>query len=179
MSTLLTMMGNKLPDHYYKQLEVSSKREFGVRLPTEFEMGNWLYFLLVERETILASAFLRPVYPVICNHEIFSLLDIGEVIANEKGKGYGKQVVCTLREYLLSSDTVGLGFCFPQNQGFYEKCGLKVDTLNTRRIIYRSRAGRQTAEGQCILYQDSRAHFLETLLVHGDSEIFVPDPLIW
>ena len=63
---------------------------------------------------------------------------LGGIIANEKGKGYGKQVVVAIREYLIACDTTGLGFCFPKNQGFYEKCGLKVDTHSTQRFVYRN-----------------------------------------
>jgi len=70
---------------------------------------------------------------VIFAHETFSFLNIGGIIANEKGKGYGKQIMRAIREYLISSDTIGLGFCFPHNQGFYEKCGLEVNTMSTKK----------------------------------------------
>lgn len=181
MHTLLTVIGSELTDHYYAQLNEASQREFRLRLPSKPELSTRRYFLLVEVETekLLASGYLRPVYPVICNHEIFSFLNIGDVIAEEKGKGYGKQVVRAIREHLIAHDAIGLGFCAPNNQGFYEKCGLIVETTSTHRFIFRDEEKRYTAEGQFILYQDSSDRFMEHVLAQREHEVYVPDPTIW
>jgi hypothetical protein len=181
MHAILTFMGNELTYHHYTQLNESSQREFHVRLPAKPELNDRLYFLLVvtETEKILASGHLKPIHPMIFNHETFSFLNIGGIIANEKGKGYGKQIMMAIREYLISCDRTGLGFCFPNNQGFYEKCGLKVDTISTKRFVYRNGGERRTAEGQYILYQDSSDRFMEKFLSNVEQEVFVPDPTIW
>lgn len=181
MHTLLTLMGNELSDHYYARLNEASQREFRLRLPTKPELSNRGYFLLVEAETekLLASGYLRPVYPVICNQETFSFLSIGDIIAEEKGKGYGKQVVRAIREHLIAHDAIGLGFCAPNNKGFYEKCGLSVETTSTHRFIYRDGEKRYTAGDQFILYQDSSDRFMEQVLAQREHEVFVPDPTIW
>lgn len=174
-------MGNELTDQYYTQLNAASQREFQVRLPASLEMGDRRYFLLVETETekILASGYLKPIHPVICNQKTFSFLNIGGIIANDKGKGYGKQLMSAIRDYLIAHDTIGLGFCFPHNQGFYEKCGFAVETMVTQRFIYRNGEERLTAQGQYLLYQDSRDRFLERILAQEEHEVFVPDPTIW
>ncbi len=181
MHTLLTRMGNELTDHYYAQLNEASQREFRLRLPAKAELSNRRYFLLVETETekLLASGYLKPIHPVICNQETFSFLNIGDIIAEEKGKGYGKQVVGAIRGHLIADDVIGLGFCSPSNKAFYEKCGLIVETRSTHRFIYRAGEKRLTAEGQLILYQDSSDHFLEHVLAEKEHEVFVPDPTIW
>ena len=181
MHTLLPFIGNELTDHQYRQLNESSLREFRLHLPPLPELSDRLYFLLAETETekILASGYLKPIHPVIFTHITFSFLNIGGIIANEKGQGYGKQIMLAIRDYLISADKIGLGFCWPKNQGFYEKCGFKVDALSTPRFIYRNGSERMTAEGQYVLYQDSSDHFMEKILSHGDQEIFVPDPTIW
>ena len=181
MHTLFLFRGSELTDQHYTQLNDSSRREFQVRLPAKLELSDRLYFLLVEAETenILASGYLKPVSPVICAQETFSFLNIGGIIANEKGQGYGKQVVTAIKEYLIAANTIGLGFCFPHNQDFYEKCGLKVDTMSTKRIIYKDGEEERTAEGQYIIYQDSSEGFMEKILSYGDQKIFVPDASIW
>src|SRR5258708_1931174 len=181
MHTLFRFMGDELTDHHYTQLNEYSQREFQVQLHAKPELSASLYFLLVETEieNILASGYVKPIHPVIFAHETFSFLNIGGIIANEKGKGYGKQIMMAIRDYLISSDKIGLGFCFPNNQGFYEKCGLKVDTMSTKRFVYKNGSEIRTAEGQYILYQDSSDCFMEKVLSHGDQEIFVPDPTIW
>ena len=181
MQTLFTLRGNELTDHHYIQLNASSQREFQVCLPAKPELSERLYFLLLEGETenVLASGYLKPVFPVTCAHETFSFLNIGGIIANEKGRGYGKQIVMAIREHLIAANKIGLGFCFPHNQGFYEKCGLKVDIMSTKRFIYKSENEERTAEGQYILYQDSSEHLLGKILACRDQEISVPDPTIW
>ncbi len=181
MHTQLTLMGNELTDQYYSQLNEASEREFRMGLPAKTALKDRRYFLLVETETekILASGYLKPIAPVICNQEIFSFLNVGDVIANDKGKGYGKQVMQAIRAYLLAQDVIGLGFCAPHNQGFYEKCGFRVETGATHRVIYRNGEERQTAGSQYILYQDSSDHFLEHVLAQREYEVFVPDPGIW
>lgn len=181
MQTPFSVRGNELTDHHYTQLDASSQREFQICLPARPELSDRLYFLLLEAETenILASGYLKPIFPVVCAQETFSFLNIGGIIANEKGKGYGKQIVIAIREHLISANKIGLGFCFPHNQGFYEKCGLKVDVTPIKRFIYKNEGEEKTAEGQYIIYQDSSERFMEKVLSRGDQEIFVPDPTIW
>lgn len=180
-TTLLTCVGNELGDSFYTQVNEASAREFGVRLPAKPEIADRLYFLLAETETkkLLASGFLKLIAPVMCNQQTFSFLNIGGIIANEKGKGYGKQLMRAIRDHLLAQDTIGLGFCFPHNRGFYEKCGLTVETQATHRFIYRNGEQRLTAEGQYLLYQDRSDHFLERVLAQREHEVWVPDPTIW
>jgi GNAT superfamily N-acetyltransferase len=101
------------------------------------------------------------------------------VIANEKGKGYGKKVMTAIREYLVACDQTGLGFCWPHNQGFYEKCGFTVETKSTHRFVYHNGEEEQTAEGQVIFYLDSSERFMEKILAEPCLEISVPDPGIW
>ena len=181
MPLLTTHTGNMLPPHYYTQLCESAQREFGVQLPALPAMNDRLYFLLVETESerILASGYLKNITPVTWNTESFSFHNIGGVIANEKGKGYGKKVMAAIRDYLLSHDKIGLGFCFPENQGFYEKSGFKVDQASTKRIIYRDGDSCFTAEGQVIIYLDSCNRFMKKILADGSHEIYVPDATIW
>lgn len=181
MKTLLTYSGNELNDSFYSQLTEASQREFRLRLPAKPQIHDRLYFLLVETETemLLASGYLKPIAPVICNQETFSFLNIGGIIANEKGKGHGKRLMTAIVDHLLAHDTIGLGFCSPRNQGFYEKCGLTVETKSTHRFIYRHGSERLTAEGQFLLYRDRSDHFLEKVLARGEHEVWVPDPTIW
>ena len=174
-------MGNELDDHFYTQINEASQREFRLRLPAKPQAHDRLYFLVVETETekLLASGFLKPISPVICNLGTFSFFNIAGIISNEKGKGYGKQLMSAIRDHLTAHDTIGLGFCFPRNQRFYEKCGLTVETRFTHRFIYRNGQQRLTAEGQFLLYQDRNDHFLEQVLAQGEDEVWVPDPTIW
>lgn len=180
MPTLFTFQGSNLSDSHHAQLDAAEHREFGLGLPAKAELADRLYFLLVDGETILACGYLKPIHPVIFSEETFSFLNIGGVIANEKGKGYGKQVMLAMREYLLAHDQTGLGFCFPHNQGFYEKCGFTVEADATPRFIYHDANGQRfTAEGQYILYLESSDRFMGKVLADRQALVSVPDPSIW
>ena len=78
MHTNLTIIGNELADHQYTQLCEFSQREFHIRLPMLPDLSDRRYFLLEETETkkILASGYVKPIHPVLFNHEIFSFLNI-------------------------------------------------------------------------------------------------------
>ena len=181
MQKLLTIPGADLSDPLYSQIDAAEAREFGLHLPPKVELHDRLYFLLVEAETenLLACGYLKPIQPVLFGPDTFSFLNIGGVIANEKGKGHGKAVMTAMREYLLAHDKTGLGFCFPNNKVFYEKCGFQVDPETTPRFIYRDGDRCYTAEGQCVLYLESSDGFMQKVLAKPEWDVFVPDPGIW
>ncbi len=181
MESILKLYGHTLSPALYTQLNEASLREFGVRLPEISTMDDRLYFILLEpgKQHILASGYLKPIYPVIFDQKTYSFLNIGGVIANEKGKGYGKRVMQAIRAHLLEGDRTGLGFCWPYNQGFYEKCGFAVEIKSTHRFVYHAGAEIMTAGGQYILYLDSSDRLMEKVLANPGLEVSVPDPGIW
>ena len=182
MPTLLTLTGGDLTPSHHAQIDAAERREFGMGLSAPSTLADRLYFLLVEPEsdTVLACGYLKPIHPVLFQGQTFSFLNIGGVIANEKGKGYGKQVMQAMRAHLLARDQTGLGYCWPHNTGFYEKCGFTVETNATHRFIYRDENGCPfTGAGQVILYLESSDRFMAQVLASPDAEVSVPDPGIW
>lgn len=180
MDNPLIVSGRALTRDQFKQINEASLREFHTTLSSKGELTNRVFFLLIDNSRILAMGQLLPIKPVLFNSEIFSLLGIGGVIANEKGKGYGKQIITAISGYLSSYDKTGLGFCMPKNQGFYEKLGLKVDQTSTQRFVYRSGSEKITdKEGQYIIYQDSSDRFMERVLVNPGKEVSIPMPPTW
>jgi GNAT superfamily N-acetyltransferase len=181
VNAILQVQGDQLTEAVYARLNEASLHEFSVPLPPRPQLADRRYFLLMEAEQqrILASGFLRPVYPVIYRQTTFSFLNIGGVIANEKGQGFGRQLMSALREYLTATSQTGLGFCWPKNQGFYEKCGFTVETHATQRFVALLNGQRSTAEGQYILYLDGKDGMLRTILADPQEIVYVPDASIW
>lgn len=182
MQTLTTTPGNNLTDAHYAQLTEASRREFGMGLPPKAELGERLFFLNLDTETgiVLSSGYLKRIYPVCFGEETVSFVNIGNVIASEKGKGYGKQLMAAMSAYLREHDLTGLGFCMPYNEGFYEKCGYAIERHATPRFIYLKGDQRITEPmGQYILYLESSERLVERILARPDLEIFVPEDTIW
>jgi hypothetical protein len=53
---------------------------------------------------------------------------IATVIAVEKGRGYGMMLMQKMKQYIVDSDTTGVGFCDPVVFPFYTKCGFSMLT---------------------------------------------------
>lgn len=180
MNNLAIINGSNLSGDQLKQINTAFLREFKHALPSIEKLIGRVFFLLQARDKILAMGQLLPIEPVVFNNETFSLLGIGGIIANEKGKGFGKQIITAIRDYLKLHDKTGLGFCEPKNQGFYEKSGLSVNSTSIKQFIYR-RGGKDITDqaGHYIIYQNSSDHFMKKVLLNTDKEILIPTPPTW
>lgn len=172
--------GADLTDDELSQIKVAIFREFKVSFKIDDQTRDRLFFLLKHNDVILAMGALWEVKPVIFNGEKFSFFGVLNVVANIKGKGYGKQVVTEMREYIISHNFTGFGFCMPKNTAFYEKCGFTIDTVSTQRFVYTKGTERITnRDGQYIFYQDSSDHFMEKVLASPDKEVSIPTQNLW
>ena len=129
--------GEELTDKEFDQINKVSLREFQVGLTSVKKLEGRILFLLLENQSILAQGQLIPIAPVAFNDGYYSLLGIGGIIAHEKGKGFGKQIMTAVKSYLVSRNKTGVGFCMPKNKVFYEKCGFMINTDSTERFVYR------------------------------------------
>ena len=180
MPKLISCPGDQLHEAHRHQVNETSRHEFNVSLPPRHAMADRLYFLLLEGDVLLASGFLRRVSPVLLAKDAFSILNIGGLISNIKGRGYGREIVLAIRGHLATTGDTGLGFCFPRAQGFYEKCGLKVETSSTHRFVcIRGEERHKEQEGQYIVYQDGKDQFMAKVLANPTVEVLVPDPAMW
>ncbi|MBI4097457.1 MAG: GNAT family N-acetyltransferase [Candidatus Levybacteria bacterium] len=172
--------GVDLSSDELNQIKEALFREFKYLLPPRNQLGNRLFFLLIDKAKILSMGALKKVKPVIFNGEEFSLLGFVSVVANEKGKGYGKQVVMAMRDYLTSNNISGIGFTMPKNRGFYEKCGFSIEVSSTQRFVYKKGNENITnQDGQVIFYLDSSDRFMEKVLANPSETAFIPTDKLW
>jgi hypothetical protein len=172
--------GSELTESELGQINASLFREFKVPAAPRNDLKNKLFFLFKEEDEILAMGALMKVEPVYFNDEKFTLHGVVEIVANRKGEGYGMQVVTAMRDHLMKNDLIGLGFCMPKVQGFYEKCGFLIDTTSVQRFVYVKDGERITnQDGQLIFYQDSSARFMEKVLTNKDKEVSIPTKDLW
>ena len=177
---IVAKKGTKLTESELSQIKESVLREFKVPLNDSDHAEDKLFFLLKKEDTILAMGALWKVAPVIFNGEEFSFFGVLNVIANVKGKGYGKQIVTEMRKYAATHDVTCLGFCMPKNTGFYEKCGFSIDSTSTPRFVYTKDTKRITnQDGQYIFYWNSSDRFMEKVAANPDLKVSIPTEGLW
>lgn len=169
-----------LTEDEFNQINNASLREFKKALSRIEISSGRIFFLLSDDKKVLAMGNLLPIAPINLNQETFSILGIGGIIANEKGKGYGKEIMTAIRDYLAAKDKTGIGFCMPRNRGFYEKCGFNIDTSSVPRFIY-LKGGKRVVDqyGQFIFYHDGSDHFMPKVLSDPDQNVILPIPPTW
>lgn len=161
------------------QLDEANLREFKAHY-AKSAITDRLFFFLKEQGNLLAFCALGEVTPVYFNNETFSIYGVYDVIANIKGKGYGKHVITALKDHPLASGKSIVGFCMPKNMGFYEKCGFMITTNTTQRFIYNKDGKKITnQDGQVIFYRDGDDHFMEKVLSNPAAEVSIPTDNMW
>lgn len=168
----------QITDEELAQLNEASKKEFNVSLPPREDLYDRYFFLLKDNEKVLAMGQLLPVEPIIFNNEKFFVLGIGGIIAQEKGKGYGKEIMKAIRKFLVRKNKTGVGFCNLKNKGFYEKSGFLTNITSLGRMIYKPQDFRADKENECIFYQDSEDQFMQKVL-KSDGEVSLPIRPVW
>lgn len=169
-----------LTDDELNQANAAVLREFGAAPLRRDDMGDRLWFFLKEGAAIVAMGGLQTVEPVLVAGAAFSVRGFVEVIANVKGRGYGTRVVTAMRAALLSQDLTGIGFCRPAVRGFYEACGLAIETGSTQRFVYQTEDRAITnQDGQILFYQESSARFMATVLADPSHAVLLPTDGLW
>lgn len=180
MSALLGKTGNELTEAEFSQINRARVREFKAPLIAREKVDGSLFFLQAEGGEILAMGELFLIEPVVFDDERFSIMGIGGIVANEKGKGYGKKIMPAIKDHLLSCGITGVGFCEMHNRGFYEKCGFEVDTNLIRRFVFLEDGRRiVNMEDDCVLYLDGSDGFVEKVLNRPDEIVDLPRRPDW
>lgn len=176
----LVKAGGELGKQEINQINQARAREFKASPLNEKQPETTLFFLLLDHQKILAMGELIPVNPIKFNKEVFSVLGIGGILANEKGKGYGKKIMLAIKNYLISQDKTGVGFCGLNNKGFYGKCGFKIETTSIKRFVFQEDSQKITNSGdEGVVYLDGSDRFMEKVLLHPDQEVMFPRPPDW
>lgn len=139
MDKLYIKTARELTEKEIEEINLAIKREFhgSFTKSVKNESSERLLFLLKDtEEKILSMGQLIPVEPVRFKGENFSILGIGGIVPNIKGKGYGKKIMKAIERYLRGNSRVGIGLCKSKNRLFYKKCGFSIDPSLIKRFVY-------------------------------------------
>lgn len=173
---------SELTDKEIMGINEACTREFHepFKKSVKSESSKRLLFLLKDNSNILAMGQLITVEPVIFMGETFSVLGIGGIVSNIKGKGYGKKIMLAIKQYLIKSHKSGIGFCGSFNRPFYEKCGFSVDPSLTQKFVYYQGKKRiLNPHNEVVVYFDQDRSFMEKVLASPKEEVFLPRPPNW
>lgn len=180
MRKMCIKKGTELTNGEIDEINAAKAREFKVPPMPEEQKLKTVFFLLKKEEKILAFGELVPIEPIKFDGEIFFVLGIGGIVTNEKRKGYGREIINAIKDYLKACDKTGVGSCALHNKGFYEKCGLGIDPFALKRFVY-YRAGKRiiNTTDDCVIYQDGQDCFMKKVLSTPDQEVLLGRPFDW
>jgi len=102
------------------------------------------------------------------SYEIFGF---GDIASLEKGKGYGKILMSSMKKYSQKNKKTALGFCHNTRIPFYEKCGFKTKKKTTKKFFYlgKNKGEKKYARfySRCnpvIIYLSGKDRFVEDIL---------------
>lgn len=178
-SRLFIKTWNQLSSKELEQMNDSHAREWHIGPMSQEHHKNNIFFLLIDPNgDILAQGQLVPIEGIQFKNEIFNIFGIGGIIANVKGQGYGRKIMDAIILYLKNKHMTGVGFT--GFSGFYEKCGLSVDTESIKRFVYFD--GKKeviNTESDRICYVDSDDHFMEQVIKNPHDIVYLPRTPDW
>lgn len=124
--TIEEKMGKDLSHEVIKLMVDNRIREYGENTK-DFENNEQesIFFFLKENNEIKAFGMLKPVTIYFSSKE-YKIMGIGNIMALEKGKGYGRLIMDHIKEYLEKHNFVGIGNSYKDNFEFYKKCGFTL-----------------------------------------------------
>ena len=139
------MQGNELSEWRIELMNAQRIVEYGENNKDFRNNEQESTFFFIEQDAqVKAFGMLKPVTITIQDVN-YDILGIGNIIAVQKGAGYGKTLMTEIKTYLQQHDKTGLGFCWPTVRQFYRQCGYEVfDGLSDRfRYSFAARDGRK------------------------------------
>ncbi len=135
--------------------------------------ANDTFFIITDEERILAAGRLRPIELDFLETTYF-ILGVADIVAVEKGKGYGRALIEAVHARLIETEMTGVGFCRPSKSPFYEKMGFNIAKDLVERFVYKEFIG--VGHSEDVLYVNGKDRFMEQVLAHPDEIVHIPVP---
>ena len=172
--------GEQLTDKTIDMMNQQRLHEYGENTKDfrKNELESIFFFLNNDNAKIKAFGMLKPV-TLTYQEQSFHILGIGNIIAREKGSGWGKILMAEIKDYLKGESHIGLGFCDKAVVGFYEKCGYDIVEHLSPRFRYqyaKQTNGHETLKKpRDILCFDSHQSLINTLC-SSDNLVYINVP---
>ncbi len=152
-----------ITDTYIDLINEQRRLNFGDDFSGDFSRQlEMIYALLLDNDTVKAFGTLLSV-DLTHHNTSYKILGIGNVVAIEKGHGYGKHLMIAIRNYLASQNIIGIGFCEPRLSKFYRACGYTVIKNISDRFHYSSANIQKDHEALDVLCYTPNNEFIRSL----------------
>jgi hypothetical protein len=164
--------GSELPPEPIDFMNAQRIKEYG-RNSKDFEKNEneSIFFFLKENDLIKAFGMLKPV-ELIHKNKSYSVLGLGNVIAVEKGRGYGSKLMKEINNYLVKNKIPAFANTHKDNFEFYRKNGYKVEKSLLERIVEKSEKHKDYDWSEYSMIYFDPTHQLEEL-VNGEGDVII------
>ena len=148
-----------------KLLIKARKNNFGDKkdYKKDFEPDT-IFFFVRDENKLVSVGGLRPI-EINYLGKNYKIKGICHVVAIEKKKNYGKQVIQAMINYLKKNQKTGLGFCGKHITKFYEIAGLKTKNDFIKRFVYLKPNGEKVVDNDGDgLYYEGKDKFISKVL---------------
>lgn len=171
--------GTQLSKQEIDQINIAKNREWKIPPLQKNEQESTLFFLLKdESNTIVAQGEVIEINGIIFNNESFNILGVGGIIANEKGQGYGRELMTAIKEFIAKHKKTGIGFT--NKPEFYQKCGFSIDIISKKQFVHLKDGKRITnKENEVILYLAGQDRLMEKIVALPSEDVVLPITPNW
>ncbi|MFA6005068.1 MAG: GNAT family N-acetyltransferase [Patescibacteria group bacterium] len=121
-----------------------------------------VFFLNKEGEKIVAFGRLRPL-EVYIGEKKYEIWGIAMIAAVEKFKGYGKQLMFSIKDYVKKYPRTMIGFCGKSVSEFYLKCGYSILYDAQKYFVHIDEQGKKHYEDEDVLYLEGPDDLIKQL----------------
>lgn len=178
---VLIKSGRELTNLEIDQINLSKQREFKAVPLNNDQLKTHTFFLLEDEDgNVLSQGQLLPINGVKFNDQSFDIFGIGGIIANQKGRGFGRIIMEEIKKYLINNKKTGVGFTRLDVEEFYRKSGFETSVDLAKRFIYLE-DGKEiiNQESDFIVYLDSPDNLMSKILQHPNIRVLLPRRPDW
>ena len=145
----------------YRKIRLDRTSEWDHKTNNGFEERT--FFLVKDNNKLVSFGTLRPIKIYIDNKE-YEILGLQAVISIVQGKGYGKILMHSIKDYANSLGKTVIGFCERKNAEFYRKSGFNVWENGNQNFIYTTDNGKELTNKGDVVYHSGNENFMESVV---------------
>lgn len=180
MNNLIIKRGKELTPREVEEVNEAKAREWHIPPMGDHQISISTFFhLRNEKGDLLSLVQLIDIPKFVFNGEDFSLTGIGGMISNIKSKGFGKELLQGVIDYLKKKDLTTFGFCDDDTSSFYSKSGLNIVPNLTKKFVYYGSNGQRkvnTKELNVMFYEGSDRFISKILKLNPKEVILLREP---
>jgi hypothetical protein len=172
-----TVYGRNLSTEELDTINRHKKLEFNTSIIIAPKPGDddWdkPYFLVRYKGELVAFGRLHTLQ-VEFESEPYTILGIATIIAIQKGRGYGAELMSGMKRYIVESELTAIGFCDPLVSAFYETCGYSIISHGVARFQFLDKDKRAIGPprpNDDVVYLDGRDGLARNIRVHQSERV--------